>query len=250
MAASVSPPTRIGIEAWTGRGLHVTGGKSTKAPWNSAWGPAHSARMAATYSSLRAPRCSHGTPSASNSSRSQPTPRPSSTRPPESWSSVASSFASTSGLRWGTMRMQVPSRMVGAAAAAKASQISGSGMGVSLVAGILPSGVYGYLEAMVDGRMTCSPPQSDSKPAASARRQIPRAAAPSMPMLLANANPNFISSPQSPARAVGKPRGMRDTTHPHPHLVRHPTRAFDCRYDRRRAHHGEGKETTRRSDDE
>ena len=35
-------------------------------------------------------------------------------------------------------------RLVGAAAAANASQISGSGMGVSGVAGILPSAVYGY----------------------------------------------------------------------------------------------------------
>jgi hypothetical protein len=38
--------------------------------------------------------------------------------------------------------MQAPGRMVGAATAANGSQISGSGMRVSLVAGILPSGAY------------------------------------------------------------------------------------------------------------
>jgi hypothetical protein len=37
--------------------------------------------------------------------------------------------------------MHVPRRSVGAAAAAKASQISGSGIGVSSAAGILPSAV-------------------------------------------------------------------------------------------------------------
>ena len=67
--------------------------------------------------------------------------------------------------------MHVPRRIDGAAAAANASQISGSGIGVSGIAGILPSAVYGYDDSIFDGRMTCSPPQSDSNPAASARRQ-------------------------------------------------------------------------------
>ena len=75
-------------------------------------------------------------------------------------------------MRCGTIRMQVPSRIGGAAAAAKANQISGSGIGVSGWAGILPSLVYGYDDSIVDGMITCSPPHSDSKPAASARRQI------------------------------------------------------------------------------
>src|SRR6185436_14550806 len=39
-------------------------------------------RMAATYSAARAPRRANGTPSASNSSRDQPTPTPSVSRPP------------------------------------------------------------------------------------------------------------------------------------------------------------------------
>ncbi len=151
--------------------------------------------MAATYSSLRAPRRSQGTPSASNSSCSQPTPRPNSKRPPDSWSRVASSFASTKGLRWGTIRMQVPKRSFGAAAAANASQMSGSGTGVSGSAGILPSAEYGYLEAIASGMMTCSPPHTDSKPAASARRQISSVDTPSIPMLLAKASPTFMRSP-------------------------------------------------------
>jgi hypothetical protein len=68
--------------------------------------------------------------------------------------------------------MHVPSRIVGAAAAAKANQMSGSGIGVSGSAGIFPSGVYGYGESIVVGMTTCSPPHSDSKPAASAAAQV------------------------------------------------------------------------------
>ena len=52
---------------------------------------------------------------------------------------------------------------------------SGSGIGVSGVAGILPSGVYGYADSMVDGKITCSPPHTDSKPSSSAARQISKA---------------------------------------------------------------------------
>ena len=80
---------------------------------------------------------------ASNSSSSQPTPMPSSTRPPESWSRVATSLARVTGLRCGRIRMPVPSRMVVVAAATNASQISGSGIGESSGPGILPVSLYG-----------------------------------------------------------------------------------------------------------
>ncbi|MEZ5263992.1 MAG: hypothetical protein R2755_19955 [Acidimicrobiales bacterium] len=53
----------------------------------------HNRRMSSMYSSLRAPRRSHGTCSASNSSRCQPTPMPKSNRPPESQSTLATSLA-------------------------------------------------------------------------------------------------------------------------------------------------------------
>ena len=47
-------------------------------------------------------------PRASNSSRIHPTPMPSTTRPCEMRSIVASSLASTSGLRYGTISTLVP----------------------------------------------------------------------------------------------------------------------------------------------
>ena len=54
------------------------------------------------YSSLTAPRRSKsGAPRAWNSSRSQPTPTPTVTRPRESTSMVASILAVTTGLRYG-----------------------------------------------------------------------------------------------------------------------------------------------------
>ena len=49
---------------------------------------------------------------ASNSSFSQPTPMPSSTRPPDMASSVATCLAVITGLCCGRMRMPVPSLMV------------------------------------------------------------------------------------------------------------------------------------------
>jgi hypothetical protein len=56
------------------------------------------------YSSVTAPRRSNsGAPSASNSSRIQPTPTPSVTRPFDSTSMVASAFAVSTGLRYGTI---------------------------------------------------------------------------------------------------------------------------------------------------
>ena len=91
--------------------------KSTKSPWNVAFSSAHSERIAATYSSVRLPRSWNGTPMASNSSFSQPTPMPSSMRPAERWSSVASSFANTTGLRCGRMRIPVARLMRDVAAA-------------------------------------------------------------------------------------------------------------------------------------
>ena len=72
----------------------------------------HTARMSFTYSSVTAPRSSNGgAPSASNSSRSQPTPAPRITRPRERTSIVASILAATSGLRYGTTMTLIPSRV-------------------------------------------------------------------------------------------------------------------------------------------
>ena len=90
------------------------------------------------------------------------------------------------------MRIHVPNLRVGAAAEIYASQIRGSGIQVSFVAGTFPSAVYGYLDSIDDGKITCSPPQTDSNPTCSASLHISTALFPSVPILLANAKPNFI----------------------------------------------------------
>ena len=77
-------------------------------------------------------------------------------------SSVASSFARTSGLRWGRMMIPVPRRIRLVCAARKVSATMGSTMRSPG-----PSGEGG---AWGSGSTTCSPPQSDSKPAVSAAR--------------------------------------------------------------------------------
>src|SRR5207249_1368329 len=69
-------PTTTGIEVCTGLGFEDTRRNDTNSPPKMAASPAHNARNAATYSSARAPRRSQGTPNASNSSFSQPTPMP------------------------------------------------------------------------------------------------------------------------------------------------------------------------------
>ena len=53
------------------------------------------------------------------------------------------------------------------------------------------------MDSIDDGKMTCSPPHTDSNPTCSASLQISTALLPSVPMLLANAKPNFIYIPIS-----------------------------------------------------
>ena len=53
------------------------------------------------------------------------------------------------------------------------------------------------VDTIESGMITCSPPHTDSKPAASARRQMSSAVAPSIPMLLAKASPTFMRSPST-----------------------------------------------------
>jgi hypothetical protein len=125
---------------FTGRGREMHSSKRVNSPWYVAFSWLHSARMAAMWSSVRLPRSANGTPMASNSSSSQPTPMPSSMRPPDRWSRVASSLARTTGLRCGTMRMPVARRIVEVAEATQLSQIRGSGMSTSSPPGIFPDG--------------------------------------------------------------------------------------------------------------
>ena len=81
-AASEWPPITMGTVPFTGLGLELTSSNFTNWPAKLAPSSAHSFRITAMYSSVRAPRFSNGTPTASNSSFSQPTPTPSSMRPP------------------------------------------------------------------------------------------------------------------------------------------------------------------------
>jgi hypothetical protein len=78
----------------------------------------HSLRITSMYSRARWARRSNGTPSAANSSASQPTPAPKISRPPDSRSTVAAVFARISGLCSGTRQIPVPSRIVLVQAAA------------------------------------------------------------------------------------------------------------------------------------
>ena len=74
-----------------------------------------------------------------NSSSSQPTPMPKSTRPLDSQSRVETSLAVYTGLRWGSSTMAVPSRTVVVWAARKDSVVSGSSSPVPGGAGMRPS---------------------------------------------------------------------------------------------------------------
>jgi hypothetical protein len=87
------------------------GRRSYSSPWYSDTSSHHRLRIAARYSSVRRPRRSNGTPRASNSSRSQPTPTPNSTRPPDSESTSVTALAVYTGLRWGTRQIPVPRRI-------------------------------------------------------------------------------------------------------------------------------------------
>ena len=67
-------------------------------PLNSGSSSVHSSFIALRYSPVRFARRSQGTPTAANSSASQPMPTPKSKRPPESLSRLATCFAKTTGL--------------------------------------------------------------------------------------------------------------------------------------------------------
>ena len=77
-------------------------------------------------SSMRRPRSRNGTPSASNSASSQPTPAPRINRPPDRFCNVASSLASGSGWRIGNTSTLVPSPTRLVQAAAQVSVSTGS----------------------------------------------------------------------------------------------------------------------------
>jgi hypothetical protein len=67
----------------------------TNFPSNEATSSRHNVRIAATYSAVRAARCSNGTPSAANSSLDHPTPTPRVSRPPLNRSRLAACLKSS-----------------------------------------------------------------------------------------------------------------------------------------------------------
>ena len=102
-AGPLSPPTQIGIGFCTGLGVNTTSSNFTYLPENFGNSAVQSSLQAAIHSSVTCPRSSNGAaPIASNSSRHQPTPIPSVSRPLDRKSIVDSSLAVSTAGRCGT----------------------------------------------------------------------------------------------------------------------------------------------------
>ena len=94
------PPTRIGgCGCCTGFGHDQIGSKSTCLPWYSASSSVQIAFIASIRSRIRPKRVSGSVPWLRISSRFQPAPTPNSKRPPERWSTEATSLAVVIGSR-------------------------------------------------------------------------------------------------------------------------------------------------------
>lgn len=92
------------------------------------------------YSSNRAPRLANGTPAASYSSRSQPMPRPTVSRPPDSTSREAVALARRAGGTNGAQTVAVPSPIRRVQAAANARVTTGSSTARWAGSSSLPTG--------------------------------------------------------------------------------------------------------------
>ena len=100
--------------------------KRTYSPWNSGSFFVQISFMASTRSRSSRQRDLNAVPWSSISSAFQPPPMPKSTRPPDSRSSVATSFAVVIGSRSMTRQMPVPSFSRFVAAPAAMSAMNGS----------------------------------------------------------------------------------------------------------------------------
>ncbi len=126
-AASAEPPSRIGgAGRCTGLGSIRAGGTSVNSPWNSTGSSAQSARSAATYSAVWAPRRAKVAPTAANSWGAQPDPSPTSSRPRHSTSTVASCLARIAAGTYGALSTATPSRGCSVTAAANPRATTGS----------------------------------------------------------------------------------------------------------------------------
>jgi hypothetical protein len=100
--------------------------KFTNSPWNSASSFVQISFIASTRSRSTRHRVLKAVPWCSISSAFQPPPIPNRTRPPETRSSVATSFAVVIGSRSTTRQMPVPSRSRCVPAPAAVSAMNGS----------------------------------------------------------------------------------------------------------------------------
>src|SRR4030095_13969558 len=108
---------------WTGFGHDQIGSKSTYLPWKEGSSLVQIAFIASIRSRIRPKRVAGSVPWLRISSRFQPAPTPNSNRPPERWSTDATSLAVVIGSRSITRQIPVPIRSVlvagGTAAAAE-----------------------------------------------------------------------------------------------------------------------------------
>jgi hypothetical protein len=140
LGPSATPNQSGGPPGCTGRGRHQSSRNDTLGELNAAGASRHSTRQARSPSSKSCQRFAKSRPSASYSSFCQPVPTPTSRRPRESTSSVASVFASKTAGRSGVISTPVPKRTRVEAPAIAASTVSGSGQGSSSGSGKRPYG--------------------------------------------------------------------------------------------------------------
>ena len=126
-AGSATPATHSGgCGRWTGRGWTVSSGNRWNRPSNEVSSVVHTSLRISSASSMRAPRWENTEPCTSYSRGHQPMPTPRVTRPPESWSMVATCSATRTGSWIGSWKMPVPTRIVEVRAATAARNVSGS----------------------------------------------------------------------------------------------------------------------------
>src|SRR5690606_8749572 len=171
----------------------------------------HTARNASTNSLNRGPRARSGTPAASNSSGIHPCPRPATTRPPESRSSVAKRRARSAGLCSRATTMLVPSVIRLVRAAANASTSSGENT-ESYAAG---SGTTSpFIRAPPVGASRRSNVHTESRPTRSAvSATSPIVSGPAAGPVVGRAMPSFtcatVAGKRPPGRVVYQADGAR-----------------------------------------
>src|SRR5258708_10320827 len=151
----------------TGVGHAALRGKSTRSPWYSAASLVQISFIASTRSRISLKRVLNSVPWSAISSAFQPPPTPNRNRPPETWSSEATSFAVWIVSRCTTRQTPVPSLIVWVTAAAALSVTNGS-MTWEYCLGSSPPDGNGDLRDRGGGE--CPGAQTDSEPRAPTAR--------------------------------------------------------------------------------